>query len=184
MEDAAADQGFTSSSWRAGGQEPQPKAFRAGGLPTPEASTSSSSLRQAYPSLSPKQRLHLPSGRSGRGLPSFLDQVGPWAGAASGSPRQFLPFKRNPEPPVLRWNDFFKWHQGSRDCLSTGWSPACRILVLMTSGTQHFPFLASQASELTFDLLQCGGWGLIVQGIHSLIYSTVIFVCLAPQEAP
>lgn len=43
-------------------------------------------------------------------------------------------------------------------------SPACHILILMTSGTQHFPFLASQASELTFDLLQCGGWGLSVLG--------------------
>ena len=156
----------------------------AGGAPTPEASTSSSSLRQACPSLSPTRRLHIPSGRMEEGChPSWTRWV-PGQGAASGSPRQFLTFERDPEPPVLRWSDFFKWHQGSRDCLSTGWSPACRILVLMTSGTQCFPFLASQASELTFDLLQCWGWRLSVRGIHSLIYSTVIFVCLAPQEAP
>lgn len=34
----------------------------------------------------------------------------------------------------------------------------------MTSGTQHFPFLASQASELTFDLLQCGAGGSVCRG--------------------
>ena len=45
-----------------------------------------------------------------------------------------------------------------------GLSPACHILILMTSGTQHFPFLASQASELTFDLLQCGAGGSVCRG--------------------
>lgn len=99
------------------------KGLVAGGAPTPEASTPSSSLRQACPSLSPTWHLHIPSGRSGRGLPSFLGPVGPWAGAASGSPGQFLPFKKDPESPVLRWSDFFKWFQGSRDCLSMGYRP-------------------------------------------------------------
>lgn len=41
-------------------------------------------------------------------LPSFLGQVGPWAGAVPGSPGLFLPFERDPEPPVLRWSDFSK----------------------------------------------------------------------------